>query len=197
MAFAPQSLTKLAANIVSMLRLAGRLLRWLLLTLVLAAAAYIAWPFIQNAQRYAALLSAPTPTNSSLPLPLPGVRFADTWGAARSQGRSHEGVDIFAPRDTPIRATTEGTVLNVGPNGLGGRTVMILGPGGARHYYAHLNRYPDFQRGAWVKAGDVVGYVGDSGNAKGTPTHLHYGIYQSGGAVNPYPLLKKGWLAVK
>ncbi|WP_420597549.1 M23 family metallopeptidase [Deinococcus sp.] len=175
----------------------GRLLRWLLLIGVLAAAAYFAWPFLQNARRYAALLSAPAPSQSSLPLPLPGVRFADTWGAARSQGRSHEGVDIFAPRDTKVLSTTDGMVLNIGPNGLGGRTVMILGPGGARHYYAHLNRYPDLTRGAWVKAGDVVGYVGDSGNAKGTPTHLHYGIYQSGGAVNPYPLLKKGWLANK
>lgn len=164
----------------------------LLLTLaILAGAAYLLWPVLKNAQRYAALLSAPTPTARSLPNPLPGTRFVDTWGGARSQGRTHEGVDIFAKRGTPIRATTRGIVLNVGPNTLGGRTVMLLGPGGQRHYYAHLERYPDLKRGDWVQAGDVVGYVGDSGNAKGTPPHLHYGIYTGGGAINPYPLLRQ------
>ncbi|WP_295820085.1 M23 family metallopeptidase [uncultured Deinococcus sp.] len=164
----------------------------LVLTLaILAGAAYLLWPILKNAQRYAALLSAPTPTARSLPNPLPGTRFVDTWGGARSQGRTHEGVDIFAKRGTPIRATTRGIVLNVGPNTLGGRTVMLLGPGGQRHYYAHLERYPDLKRGDWVQAGDVVGYVGDSGNAKGTPPHLHYGIYTGGGAINPYPLLRQ------
>uniref|UniRef100_UPI002869927D M23 family metallopeptidase n=1 Tax=Deinococcus sp. TaxID=47478 RepID=UPI002869927D len=151
---------------------------------------YVLWPMLKNAQRYAALVSASAPTARSLPNPLPGTRFVDTWGGARSQGRTHEGVDIFAKRDTPIQATTRGIIVNIGPNDLGGRTVMILGPGGQRHYYAHLNSYPDLSRGDWIEAGDVVGSVGDSGNAKGTPTHLHYGIYTSGGAINPYPLLK-------
>ena len=168
-----------------------RALGFLFFLAILAGAAYFLWPLLKNAQRYAALLSAPTPTARSLPNPLPGTRFVDTWGGARSQGRTHEGVDIFAKRGTPIRATTRGIVLNVGPNTLGGRTVMILGPGGQRHYYAHLERYPDLKRGDWVQAGDVVGYVGDSGNAKGTPPHLHYGIYTGGGAINPYPLLRQ------
>ena len=168
-----------------------RALGFLFFLAILAGAAYFLWPLLKNAQRYAALLSAPTPTARSLPNPLPGTRFVDTWGGARSQGRTHEGVDIFAKRGTPIRATTRGIVLNVGPNTLGGRTVMILGPGGQRHYYAHLERYPDLKRGDWVQAGDVVGYVGDSGNAKGTPPHLHYGIYTGGGAINPYPLLQQ------
>ncbi|PNY81497.1 M23 family metallopeptidase [Deinococcus koreensis] len=163
----------------------------LLVLALLAGAAYLLWPMIRNAQRYAALLAAPTPTARSLPNPLPGTRFVDTWGGARSQGRRHEGVDIFAKRNTPIRATTRGIVLNVGPNTLGGRTVMILGPGGQRHYYAHLERYPALRRGDWVEAGDVVGYVGDSGNARGTPPHLHYGIYAAGGAINPYGLLEQ------
>ncbi|TSA82473.1 M23 family metallopeptidase [Deinococcus detaillensis] len=171
-----------------------RLFGWLLTLTLLAGGAYLTWPFLQNAQRYAALLSSPAPAPSRLPLPLPGVRFTDTWGGARSEGRRHEGVDIFAPRGTEIVATTRGMILNVGPDRLGGRTVMILGPSGARHYYAHLERYPNLKRGDWVKAGEVVGYVGDSGNAKGTPPHLHYGIYRSGEAVNPYPLLKKAWL---
>lgn len=174
---------------------------WLVVLLILAGAAYLLWPTLRGewervrraaaeAQRRAALLAAPAPT--ALPNPLPGAALTDTWGGARSGGRTHEGIDIFARRNTPIRATTGGVVLNVGPNGLGGRTVMILGPGGQRHYYAHLERYPALKRGEWVKAGAVVGYVGDSGNARGTPPHLHYGIYTAGGAINPYPLLRHG-----
>ncbi|UBV42324.1 M23 family metallopeptidase [Deinococcus taeanensis] len=159
--------------------------------LVLVGALYLLWPAIQKAQRTAALLAEPVPSARSLPNPLPGQRFVDTWGGARSAGRRHEGVDIFAARGTPIRATTRGVVLNVGPNGLGGRTVMLLGPGGQRHYYAHLERYPDLKRGDWVKRGAVVGFVGDSGNARGTPPHLHYGIYTAGGAINPFPLLRQ------
>ncbi|CAM3573226.1 M23 family metallopeptidase [Deinococcus frigens] len=158
---------------------------------LLAGALYLLWPQIRNAQRYSALLSAPTPAEDSLPSPLPGQNLTDTWGAARSQGRRHEGIDIFAKRNTPIHATTRGIVLNVGPNGLGGRTVMVLGPGGQRHYYAHLEKYPELERGEWIEAGTVVGYVGNSGNAKNTPPHLHYGIYAGGGAINPYGLLEK------
>ena len=68
---------------------------------------------------------------------------------------------------------------------------MIIGPGGAGHYYAHLEEYADISANDWVNTGDIIGYVGDSGNAKGTPPHVHYGIYINGSAVNPYPLLQK------
>ncbi|GAA5534426.1 M23 family metallopeptidase [Deinococcus aluminii] len=168
-----------------------RPLRLLLVLALLVGVAYLLWPAVQKAQRYGALLAAPAPTARSLPNPLPDQHFADTWGGARSGGRRHEGVDIFAPRGTPIHATTRGIVLNVGENRLGGRTVMLLGPGGQRHYYAHLDRYADLRAGQWIEAGTVVGYVGDSGNARGTPTHLHYGIYTASGAINPYPLLRQ------
>ena len=137
------------------------------------------------------LLQQPLPTENSLPNPLPKQHLADTWGAARSQGRSHEGIDIFAERGTPIQATTQGIVSKVGEDALGGRVVMIIGPGGARHYYAHLEDYADISANDWVNSGDTIGYVGDSGNAKGTPPHVHYGIYINGSAVNPYPLLQK------
>ena len=160
----------------------------LVFLLFVAFLLFLAWPYVQDLGRYGRLMSAPVPV--SLPNPLPGRPLTDTWGGARSGGRTHEGIDIFAVRGTPILSTTEGVVLNVGPNNLGGRTVMVLGPGGQRHYYAHLEKYPDLERGDWVDAGDVVGYVGDSGNAKGTPPHLHYGIYTAGGAINPYPLLR-------
>ena len=137
------------------------------------------------------LLQQELPTENSLPSPLPEQHLTDTWGAARSQGRTHEGIDIFAARGTPIQATTQGIVSKVGENGLGGRVVVIVGPGGAGHYYAHLEGYADISPNDWVNAGDIIGYVGDSGNAKGTPPHVHYGIYINGSAVNPYPLLQK------
>ncbi|SMB96182.1 M23 family metallopeptidase [Deinococcus hopiensis] len=166
----------------------SRPLRRLLVFALLAGLLALLWPGLRLAWQGAQLVGAPAPT--TLPNPLPGRRFADTWAAARSGGRRHEGVDIFAPRGTPIRATTRGFVVYVGHNPLGGRTVMVLGPGQQRHYYAHLDRYPNLRMGRWIGAGTVVGYVGDSGNAKGTPTHLHYGIYTPSGAINPYPLLQ-------
>lgn len=137
------------------------------------------------------LLQQPLPQDNSLPNPLTDRHLTDTWGGARSEGRSHEGIDIFAPRGTPIQATTAGVVRKVGDDRLGGRVVVIIGPGGAGHYYAHLESYADISPNDWVDAGDIIGYVGDSGNAKGTPPHVHYGIYINGSAVNPYPLLQK------
>ena len=137
------------------------------------------------------LLQQELPTEDSLPSPLPEQLLTDTWGAARSQGRSHEGIDIFAARGTPIQSTTQGIVRKVGENNLGGRVVVVVGPGGAGHYYAHLEGYADITPDDWVNVGDIIGYVGDSGNAKGTPPHVHYGIYINGSAVNPYPLLQK------
>lgn len=137
------------------------------------------------------LLQQPLPTDNSLPSPLLGQHLTDTWGGARSEGRRHEGIDIFAPRNTPIRATTQGVVSKVGDDRLGGKVVVIVGPGGAGHYYAHLEDYADISPNQWIETGDTVGYVGDSGNAKGTPPHVHYGVYINGSAVNPYPLLIK------
>ncbi len=147
--------------------------------------------FVMAKWQQLSLLQQDPPTENSLPNPLPEQGLTDTWGAARSQGRSHEGIDIFAPRGTPIQATTQGIVSKVGNNNLGGRVVVVVGPGGAGHYYAHLEDYADISPNDWVNAGDIIGYVGDSGNAKGTPPHLHYGIYINGSAVNPYPLMQK------
>ena len=147
--------------------------------------------FVMAKWQQLSLLQQPLPKENSLPNPLPKQHLADTWGAARSQGRSHEGIDIFAERGTPIQATTQGIVSKVGEDALGGRVVMIIGPGGAGHYYAHLEDYADISANDWVNSGDTIGYVGDSGNAKGTPPHVHYGIYINGSAVNPYPFLQK------
>lgn len=147
--------------------------------------------FVAAKWQQLSLLQQEPPAENSLPNPLPGQGLTDTWGAARSQGRTHEGIDIFAPRGTPIQSTTQGIVSKVGDNNLGGRVVVVVGPGGAGHYYAHLEDYADISPNDWVNAGDILGYVGDSGNAKGTPPHLHYGIYLNGSAVNPYPLMQK------
>ncbi|HEX7832587.1 MAG TPA: M23 family metallopeptidase [Thermoanaerobaculia bacterium] len=131
---------------------------------------------------------------STIRVPVRGVKpkdLRDTWGASRSGGRSHQGIDIFAPRGREIVSATRGIVVTVGENALGGRIVRVLGPGGQWHYYAHLERFADVRAGDLVAEGRVLGYVGDSGNAKGTPPHLHYGIYRfEGGAINPYPLLR-------
>ena len=135
-----------------------------------------------------------TPEPPSLPVPVDGVRshqIADTWGGPRSGGRKHKGVDIFAPRGTPVRSTTRGLVVRVGTVKLGGKVVAVLGPGLYIHYYAHFDTFGKFKPGDAVQEGDVLGYVGDTGNAKGTLFHLHYGVYTpTRGAVNPWPLLK-------
>ena len=134
------------------------------------------------------LRAAAPPEMMSLPNPVRGHRFQDTWGAGRSGGRTHEGVDIFAKKGTPVRSTTDGIVIRVGSNKLGGKIVGIQGAG-AWHYYAHLNSRK-VKLYETVRAGQKIGTVGKSGNAKHTPPHLHYGIYPTvGGAVNPYPLI--------
>lgn len=129
-----------------------------------------------------------------LVVPVRGVQRAqmrDTWGASRSGGRTHQGIDIFAPRGREVVSATRGIVVTVGHNALGGRIVRILGPGGHWHYYAHLDRFANVRPGDVIERGTVLGYVGTTGNARGTPPHLHYGIYRfRGGAMNPYPFLR-------
>jgi murein DD-endopeptidase MepM/ murein hydrolase activator NlpD len=126
-------------------------------------------------------------------MPVQGVSLRsvrDTFGAPRPGDRKHQGVDIFAPRGTPVISTTRGIVSRLGENRLGGIVVWVMGPGGDRHYYAHLDSVADIRAGQRIGAGDVLGTVGNSGNARGTPPHLHYGIYRRiSGAINPFSLL--------
>jgi murein DD-endopeptidase MepM/ murein hydrolase activator NlpD len=144
--------------------------------------------------RYTTLLQQELPR--TLPIPVDGVtagHLQNTWGYARDGGRHHKGIDIFAPRNTPVRSATEGILETKGMKGLGGQVVTITGPGGYRLYYAHLEDFGPQAVGDWVEAGEIIGYVGNSGNAAISSTHLHYGIYTpSGQAVNPYPFLKTG-----
>jgi peptidoglycan LD-endopeptidase LytH len=165
-------------------------LRFLVATVVIAALVYLAWPWIKNALYVAELLAEELPM--SLPMPVQGVSIRtvrDTFGAPRPGDRKHQGTDIFAPRGTPVVSTTRGIVSRLGQNSLGGTVVWVLGPGGDRHYYAHLDRIAAIRTGQRVEAGDILGAVGDTGNARDTPPHLHYGIYRIGGAINPFPLL--------
>ena len=99
-------------------------------------------------------------------------------------------MDIFAKRGTPVTSATEGIVLRIGTNTLGGQVINVLGAGSQVHYYAHLDRYGSFEVGDAVLPGDTLGFVGNTGNAAATPPHLHYGIYDTNGrALNPWPLL--------
>lgn len=134
----------------------------------------------------------PLPTNNSLNNPVPKHPFIDTWGAPRGNGRKHEGVDIFAKRGTPVVSNTDAVVIKIGNNRIGGQSVSLWGAGGLVHYHTHLHDYGDIALYQYLPKGTVIGYVGNTGNAKTTPPHLHYGIYTANGkAINPYPLLKK------
>lgn len=168
-----------------------RLLLAVILVVIAASLAHFAWPWLKNAVYLTELLAESPP--QTLPVPVQGVPMRavrDTFGAPRPGDRSHQGVDIFAPQGTPVLATTRGLVARIGENSLGGTVVWVLGPGGDRHYYAHLNSVADVKIGQRIAPGDVLGTVGTTGNARGTPPHLHYGVYRRGeGAINPFPLL--------
>ncbi|WP_432412029.1 peptidoglycan DD-metalloendopeptidase family protein [Rasiella sp. SM2506] len=115
------------------------------------------------------------------------------WAASRDGGkRSHEGIDIFAPRGTPLVAISDGRISSTGDRGLGGKQVWLRdGLFGKTMYYAHLDSI-NVKEGQRVQLGDTIGFVGNTGNAKTTAPHLHFGIYKGGtGPVNPYPYVKQ------
>ena len=143
-------------------------LRTLLLAVFLVLGYGLLEPYIERALYTMRLSAMPVP--QALPVPVDGVEartLRDTWHAARSEGRRHEGIDIFARRGTAVKSSTEGIVMQVGTNRLGGLVVWVLGPGGQRHYYAHLDSYSDVEAGMRIEAGRVLGYVGNTGNAAG------------------------------
>ncbi len=143
-------------------------------------------------------------------MPVAGrVSYADTFGAARSGGRSHEGQDLMAAKHTPLVATVDGTVTSLtwSNSGLSGNSLTITDSDGWRYVYIHLNNdtpgtddganvyekaFADgMAKGQKVLAGEVVGYVGDSGNAESTSPHLHFELRRPDGtAVNAYGSLR-------
>jgi peptidoglycan LD-endopeptidase LytH len=143
--------------------------------------------------------SAPPPGQTRAPRPGSGrlcpvdgrVSFVDSWGAPRSGGRRHQGVDMLAAAGTRLVAVEAGHIRWAGWNTLGGLGLSIAGTSGARYYYAHLSaRY--VAAGARVARGQLVGRVGTSGNAAGGPPHLHFEIRPDGqGKANPYPYVRR------
>lgn len=127
-----------------------------------------------------------------LAFPVEGHGMSDIWspfGAPREGGRrSHHGVDIFAPRGTPVLAAADGIVTRANETPVGGNVVWMTDPRrNLRIYYAHMDRSV-VERRQRVEAGDVIGYVGNTGNARTTPPHLHFGVYARG-PTDPHPFL--------
>ncbi len=135
------------------------------------------------------------PSSTGLLIPVDGVQRAalrDSF-AAKRKGHIHAAIDILAPRGTPVRSATDGTVTRLRVSGLGGLTVYIHDDAGVEYYYAHLDHYDAFlHEGMRVHRGEVIAYVGTSGNAPPQTPHLHFAIEQDGSAVDPYPLLMAG-----
>lgn len=126
-------------------------------------------------------------SDDSLVCPAPGSAFGDTWGAARSGGRRHEGVDMMGTRGMPLYAVTSGSV-QFKQTRLGGNSAWVNGNNGNRYFYAHLDSFAGESRG--VERGELIGYMGATGNANGA-VHLHFEVHPGGGAaVNPYPTVR-------
>lgn len=136
-------------------------------------------------------------TRDDLTCPVDDATFSDDWHYPRSHERRHEGTDVFAPRGAPVRAVADAVITEVdrvdafdGDHDLGGLTVSYATGPAERWYVAHLDEVrADLEPGMAILAGEVVGWVGDSGNARGTPPHVHLGWYVEDTAVNPYASL--------
>ncbi len=138
-------------------------------------------------------------------VPVQGIARAalqDTFDDARGQGRVHDAIDIMAPSNTPVIAVEAGRIAKLFTSKLGGLTIYQFDPTETFcYYYAHLDHYsPDLREGAQVARGQVIGYVGATGDASAEAPHLHFAItrlnadkkWWQGEALNPYPVLKQG-----
>jgi peptidoglycan LD-endopeptidase LytH len=148
---------------------------------------------------------AVAPPDQRLVIPVEGVspdRLRDTFSEARGLGRRHDAIDIEAPRGTPVVSVGHSVVLKLFQSDRGGTTLYALAPDQRTiYYYAHLDRYAEgIREGQPLTPGELIGYVGDTGNANPGDYHLHFEIsttgdprkYWGGSPVNPYPLLRTG-----
>lgn len=145
----------------------------------------------KSSSRPGAAGGAPAAATPGFMCPVQGRSyFIDSWGFARSGGRKHKGVDLMAARNTPLVAVVDGRV-RLGSNSLGGWVAHIYADNGTVYYYAHLQSHAaNLTSGQRVKKGTIIGYVGNSGNARYTGTHVHFEIRPNGKAVNPYPTVR-------
>jgi murein DD-endopeptidase MepM/ murein hydrolase activator NlpD len=131
--------------------------------------------------------------SKSLVFPVTGKRsvIGSFWGAVRDGGRrKHEGIDIFARKGTPVVAICDGFIVSKGSTPRGGKILWLQSTGHPISvYYAHLDQHK-VRNGQFVRKGQVIGTVGNTGNARYTPPHLHFGIYKFTGPVNPLPYVK-------
>lgn len=133
---------------------------------------------------------------SALQMPVVGIRprdLDDSWGAPRDGGRRpHTGIDIFARKGTSVVAAANGIISYIGEQPKGGYCLWLTTESGTSFYYAHLDRWaPGLYEGMEVSSGDLLGFVGNTGNAQTTPPHLHFGISNNDEMVNPYPALER------
>ena len=187
--------------------LAGLLAGLLLLGLLLGRAFFSAGPPFGPARDPRDMADGVPPSAEllarRLEMPVQGVArtaLANTFQAARSAGRSHQAVDIMAARGTPVIAVDDGSIARLQQNGPGGNAVYQHDPqGGYCYYYAHLDAYAlGLAPGQAVKRGQILGFVGSTGNASPGAPHLHFAIYEvdagtpgcNGRPVNPYAVLR-------
>ena len=151
-----------------------------------------------DAKQQAAQAAAPrsgltaviAPVIDGLMCPVPGAAFSNDWGQPRSGGRRHEGNDMFAPTGTANIAVVNGDVT-YGDGGLGGKGAYLAGENGVTYVYYHLSEYVGGPR--HVSQGEVIGRLGDTGNARGSP-HTHFEVRPGGrsaAATNPFPIISK------
>lgn len=153
--------------------------------------------------------AADPPFEAVFPQETSKTYFSSTYGARRSGGRRHKGNDLMAPRMTEVYAIASGTIHYVGINRLSGRNVKIDHGGGWESYYLHLNNdnldtddgdapwtltvAPGVEEGMKVEAGQLIGWVGDSGNAEWTSPHTHFELRRDGVPVDPYGILTEAF----
>ena len=163
--------------------------KWSLL-LPLLLLAFFSFSFDRYPTR---LKTSITSVSKSLAFPVAGskTKIKDRWGASRGGGiRRHKGIDIHARKGTPVVAVCNGVIVERTHTATGGKTLWLRSAAyGWKAYYAHLDKQL-VKEGQYVRKGQVIGTIGNTGNARTTPAHLHYGIYSSKGWVNPLPYVK-------
>ena len=143
------------------------------------------------------------------PQPSEETEFANTWGNSRSDGRTHQGTDILGPQMAPVVAAADGVIERIGSGPRSGYYIVLSHRDGYNTWYMHLNNdtpgtddgrgAPEytyvvgFEVGDYVEAGQLLGFVGDSGNAEWTTHHTHFELHHNGRAINPYKYLQAAW----